>query len=167
MKVIYVLLILLLLPLSVSSTEDLSFTLNYDYLINKTCIVANTEYIIKIPIYTGTTYISTPLHLNNPSLDGIFINATTGDSIQRFINGIGFVSANFYTGWGWYGNLEAIEPIEPCIAYIYNRVGTDYNITLKGTYLSKDDTCNIYSYFNFKNMVGTNIIKPKRSIYDE
>ena len=169
MKVICVLLILLLLPLSVNSTDDLLFTINYDHLtINKTCLIANSEQTVELPIYNGFNLISIPLYPDNPSLESVFggININ-GDMVRIFNNAaVKHHAAEYFTGYGWY-EYEPVEPIKPCAGYEYSRVGADCLLIVTGTYLSKDDTCNIYNYLNFKNKVGTNIIRPKRCIYDE
>ena len=161
--------IIFLLILTPTVSANIDFTLNYDHLtINKSCIIANTEMSIEIPIYTGRNWVSTPLYPNYPTLDGVFGDiAGNNDIVRRYVNSeTKSHSAEYFTGYGWYEYMP-VEPIEPEVGYEYNRVGADCTLIINGTYLPKDETCNIYNYFNFKNMIGTNIIRPKRCIYDE
>ena len=163
MKVIYVLLILLLLPLSVSGTDDLSFTINYDHLkINNDCLISNTEKVNEISLVVGLNLISVSVYPVDSSVGGCFNSiANAGDRICTYENTIPVCKS--YYGGIWWGEPFIIEPL---IGYEYTRQTNSANVSITGTFLIHND-CNIYKYFNFKNIVGTNIIRPKRCIYDK
>lgn len=166
MKVIIFTFIILLSFCSIVNA-DLDFTKNYDYIhINSACLISNAEQSVEIPIYSGLNMIAIPLYPKNPTLNAVFgDNPVNFDVVERYVNDVGYQSATYYGGTWW--DADNVEPIEPTVGYKYERAGANFTAIVKGTFLPKDNNCSIYTYFNFKNMVGTNIIRPKRSrLYD-
>ena len=112
-----------------------------------------------IPIYTGFNYISIPLYQYNTSLAALFDNhPVTNDTMKKYTNGTWDVSS--YNNGTWV-NASDIEPIEPCIGYEYNRIGNNFTLNISG-FMKYD-----IDIFNYKNRVGTNIIRPMRSDKDD
>lgn len=158
----------ILLCFSNIAIADLDFLNDHDYIhINSTCLISNTPQTVEIPIYNGFNLISIPLYPNSPTLNDVFgNNPVSGDVVSKFVSGDGYRSATYYAGYGWW-EWESVAPIEPKAGYEYTRQGVNYTLIVNGTYLPKDINCSTYTYFNFKNRIGTNLIRPTRSdIYD-
>ena len=115
-----------------------------------------------IPIYNGTNLISIPLYQYNSTLDVVFgDNPVTDDKIERYINGVGYKAAQYYEGYGWYGQVSDVEPIEPGVGYKY--ISKNHNFTLNVSGYMKYNI----TIFNYKTCVGTNIIRPMESDKDD
>ena len=113
-----------------------------------------------IPIYIGLNYISIPLYQYNTSLAALFNDhPVDNDTMKKYINGTWNVSS--YNNGTWI-NASDIEPIEPTVGYEYNRTGDNFTLNVSG-YMKY----NITIYTNYKNRVGTNIIRPMRSDKDD
>ena len=106
----------------------------------------------EIPIYNGKNLIAVPLIQDDPSLDAVFgDNPVTDDTVYKYINGVGYKAASYWEGYGWYGEVADVEPIEPEVGYEYSRKGTDYTLTVVGTKCTGTISTPIY---NGKNLIG-------------
>jgi hypothetical protein len=107
-----------------------------------------------IPIYNGMNVIAIPLIQNDPTLAAVFGDiALANDKVCRFVNGVGYQSATYYEGYGWWETPgEHVEPIEPEVGYEYYRAGADCTLTVNGTRLclSTVET----PIYNGKNLLG-------------
>ena len=105
-----------------------------------------------IPIYNGKNLIAIPLIQDDTSLDAVFgDDPVTDDIVYRYINGVGYKSAQYYEGYGWYGQVSDVEPIEPGVGYEYHRKGADYTLTIIGTRCTGTVSTPIH---NGKNLIG-------------
>ena len=87
-----------------------------------------------IPIYSGKNLIAIPFIQDDPTLDAVFGDEpATDDIVYRYINGVGYKAAQYGEGYGWYGQVSDVEPIEPGVGYEYHRKGADYTLTIIGT----------------------------------
>jgi len=119
----------------------------------------------EIQIYNGKNLIAVPLIQDVPSLDAVFgDNPVTDDTVYRYINGVGYKAASYWEGYGWYGEVADVEPIEPEVGYEYSRKGTDYTLTVVGTKCTGTISTPIY---NGKNLIGyVNFTNTKLSTFD-
>jgi len=113
--------------------------------------------IFDIPIYNGKNLIAIPLIQDDPSLDAVFGDDPVNmDRVYRYISGE-YKSVYYWDGV-WYPVVNDVEPIEIGVGYVYQRVGTDYTLTVQGTrcccgtistpiYTGK----NLIGYVNFTN----------------
>ena len=105
-----------------------------------------------IPIYNGKNLIAVSLIQDNTTLAGVFgDDPVANDRVHIYNNSIGGYKTSRYTaaaGWWLPGN---VEPIEPEVGYVYERVGADYTLTIKGTRCTGTISTPIY---NGKNLVG-------------
>jgi len=105
-----------------------------------------------IPIYGGRNLIAIPLIQDDPTLAAVFgDDPVTDDIVYRYINGVGYKSAQYYEGYGWYGEVSDVEPIEPEVGYEYHRKGADYTLTIVGTRCTGTISTPIY---NGRNLIG-------------
>ena len=120
-------------------------------------------YTIGVPIYNGKNLIAIPL--NHSTLDDVFgDNPVTDDIVYRYHNGVGYKFAQYCQGYGWYGEVDGVEPIEPGVGYVYQRVGTDYNLTVLGDKRTGMISTPIY---NGKNLIGyVNFTKTNLSTFN-
>ena len=106
----------------------------------------------EIPIYNGKNLIAIPLIQDNPTLDAVFgDNPVANDRVHIYDNSIGGYKTSRYTaaaGWWLPGN---VEPIEPEVGYVYERVAADYTLTIAGTRCTGTISTPIH---NGKNLVG-------------
>ncbi|MCD6162313.1 MAG: hypothetical protein J7K40_07860, partial [candidate division Zixibacteria bacterium] len=141
MKQIILIIGILLMISSVNANEIItidcdSCTTNKTININTTCIICNTNRSVEIAINNGMNLIGIPLYPTDPTLDAVFgDDPVTDDTVYRYINGVGYKAAQYWEGYGWYGDVSYIEPIEPGVGYKYERNGADYTLTVNGTYL--------------------------------
>ncbi len=113
----------------------------------------------EIPIYTNNNdpknLFSIPLSSSNTTLaEVIGDDAVDGDTVYRYVNGVGYKSASYYGGTWW--GASDVEPIEPEVGYEYRRSGDAFNITNVGQLLSNVNTT-IYgeaSTGDPKNLIG-------------
>jgi len=105
-----------------------------------------------IPIYSGKNLIAIPLIQDDPTLAAVFgDNPVANDRVHIYDNSIGGYKTSRYTaaaGWWLPGN---VEPIEPKVGYVYERVDADYTLTTKGTRCTGTISTPIN---NGKNLVG-------------
>jgi hypothetical protein len=147
--------------------KKLDFIIDQDYInINFVCFLSNTLVTIDIPIFSTNSFC-TRLYLKNTSLEGVFgDNPVVGDKFGRIIDGSYYMCTYYVDGWGE-TNQNTVEPIVPKVGYIYQRVGAPFILSMYGTLLPENTNCSVYTYFNFKNKIGTRIIRPAKSdIYD-
>ena len=106
---------------------------------------------LEIPIYTDKNLIAVPLIQDDPTLAAVFgDNPVANDRVHIYDNSIGGYRTSRYTGATWW-HPEYIDPIEPEVGYVYERVGADYTLTTKGTRCTGTISTPIYSG---KNLVG-------------
>jgi len=102
-----------------------------------------------ILIYNGKNLIAIPLIQDDTSLDAVFGDDPVHDDIvYRYINGVGYKAAQYWEGYGWYGQVIDVEPIEPEVGYEYHREGADYTLTLIGTRCTGTISTPIYNGIN-------------------
>jgi len=114
-----------------------------------------------IPIYNGMNAISIPLNQDDPTLDAVLgNNPVTDDIVYRYINGVGYKPAQYYEGYGWYGDVSDVEPMEPEVGYEYHRKGADYTLTIIGTRCTGAVSTPIYNGMNligYASLTGTTL----------
>jgi outer membrane protein assembly factor BamB len=87
-----------------------------------------------IPIYNGLNLIAISLIQDDPTLDAVFgDDPVTDDIVYRYINGVGYKAAQYWEGYGWYGDVSDVEPMEPEVGYEYHSKGAEYTLTIIGT----------------------------------
>jgi parallel beta-helix repeat protein len=116
-----------------------------------------------IPIYKNNNdpknLFSVPLVAS--TLADVIDDPKDGDTVFRYYNGVGYKSASYYYGTWW--DADKVEPIEPGVAYQYDRVGGGaFIITNNGTFMdgvnttiygeaSTGDPKNLIGYASFNN----------------
>jgi len=76
----------------------------------------------------GWNLISIPLVIDNTSINAVFPNANDGDELYTYSGG--WIPATYYSGYGWDGDLETVEPdkgywYSATMAYTATITGTD------------------------------------------
>ena len=83
--------------------------------------------LFNMSIAAGWNLISIPLVLDNTSIDAVFPDASDGDVL--YANEGGWITATYYSGYGWDGDLETIVPDK---GYWYG-ANAAYTATIEGT----------------------------------
>jgi len=94
----------------------------------------------EVPIYKNNNdpknLFSIPLKSSTLE-DVIGDDAVDGDTVYRYVNGVGYKSATYFgTWWG----ASDVEPIEPGVGYEYHRMGGAFIITNVGELLQNVNT---------------------------
>ena len=119
----------------------------------------------EMPLVEGWNLISIPLQMDNNSINAVFTNASNEDVLFAYDDG-GWITATYYSGYGWDGDLETIELDK---GYWYG-ANSAYTVTIEGTEAGTRDASittgwNLIGYTR-QNEAGLNDLIPNASNED-